>query len=209
MTRWCAGRMAASDAMRVSPAVRMLRAAVFAVLCVLLAAGAHVLATGQAPPVWVQIAAVVPVFAAGCLLGGRERSLAGIGAGTLAAQCGLHLVFHAAQPHHHAMQAMHGMTMSQPHALTPHATAVHLGAAAVLTWWLRRGEAALWSLLRWAIALVPGLAAWWQVARGVRVVTAEEGLVRRAADEAWSLRRMRLRYAVHRRGPPTGMSYAI
>jgi hypothetical protein len=186
----------------------MLRAAVFAVLCVLLAAGAHVLATGQAPLVWVQIAAVVPVFAAGCLLGGRERSLAGIGGGTLASQCGLHLVFHAAQPHHTAM-AMQGMTMSHARALTPHATAVHFVAAALLTWWLRRGEAALWSLLRWAIAFVPGLAAWWQVVGGACDVTPATGLVCRAVDEAWSLWRMRLRYAVHRRGPPTGKSCAI
>ncbi|MEV7242876.1 hypothetical protein AB0N92_16730 [Streptomyces sp. NPDC093248] len=187
--------------MRVSPAVRMLRGAVFAVLCVLLAAGAHVLATGQAPLVWLQVGACVPVFAAGCLLGGRERSLAGIGGVTLATQGGLHLMFHAAQSHHTAMamHAKHGMEMSHAHALTPHATAVHFGAAALLTW----------SLLRWAIAFVPGLAAWWQVARGACGVPGAAGLVRRAVDESWSLRRMRLRYAVHRRGPPTGMSYAI
>ncbi|MFF2206287.1 hypothetical protein [Streptomyces sp. NPDC058145] len=94
--------------MRVSPAVRIVRAAVFAVLCVLLAAGAHVLATGQAPLVWTQVTACVPIFAAGCLLGGRERSLVGIGGVTLTTQGGLHLVFHTAQPHHTAM-AMHAM----------------------------------------------------------------------------------------------------
>ncbi|MEU8695921.1 hypothetical protein AB0C67_47945, partial [Streptomyces sp. NPDC048665] len=89
--------------MSVSWAVRSVRAAVFAVLCVLLAAGGHALATGAAPPVWVQVAAFASVFAAGCLLGGRERSLAGIGVGTLAAQGGLHLGFHAARPQHVAM----------------------------------------------------------------------------------------------------------
>ncbi|MFE9444030.1 hypothetical protein ACFYO2_34770 [Streptomyces sp. NPDC006602] len=36
--------------MKASPAVRGLRAAVFAALCVLLAAGGHSLATGMAPP---------------------------------------------------------------------------------------------------------------------------------------------------------------
>ncbi|WP_435225628.1 hypothetical protein [Streptomyces sp. Tue6028] len=197
--------------MRVSPAVRILRAAVFAVLCVLLAAGGHLLATGAAPLVWVQVAGFVPVFASGCLLGGRERTLAGIAGATLATQGGLHLMFHAAEPHRTAMamQAMHGMKMSHAHALTPHATAVHLGAAAVLTWWLRRGEAALWSLLRWAVEFVPGLAAWWQVVGGVRGLRAAAGRVRRSVDEPWSLRQIRLRYAVHRRGPPSGMSYAI
>ncbi|MFJ3339337.1 hypothetical protein [Streptomyces sp. NPDC086766] len=195
--------------MSVSLAVRSVRAAVFAVLCVLLAAGGHALATGAAPPVWVQAAAFVPVFAAGCLLGGRERSLAGIGTGTLGAQGGLHLVFHAAQPHHVAM-AMHGMRMTtHAHALTPHASAAHVGAALVLTWWLRRGEAALWSLLWWATAFVPGLAAWWQGSGKARGVPDAPGLVRRAAGEPWSLRQVRLRYAVHRRGPPMGMSYAI
>ena len=201
-------RVAASGVVSVSLEVRSVRAAVFAVLCVLLAAGGHALATGMAPPVWVQAAGFVPVFAAGCLLGGRERSLAAIGTGTLAAQGGLHIVFHAAEPHHAAM-VMHGMRMVQaPHALTPHATAAHAGAALLLTWWLRRGEMALWSLLRWAVAFVPGLAAWWQAVGGARGVPDAHGLVGRAAGETWSLRQARLRYAVHRRGPPMGMSYA-
>ncbi|MEU8686940.1 hypothetical protein [Streptomyces sp. NPDC048665] len=185
-----------------------MRAAVFAVLCVLLAVGGHALATGAAPPVWVQVAAFASVFAAGFLLGGRERSLAGIGVGTLAAQGGLHLGFHAARPQHVAM-AVHGMRMAHGHALTPHATAAHVGAAVLLTWWLRRGEAALWSLLRWAVAFVPGLVAWWQVTGGVRSVPDAPGLVGRAGGEPWSVRQVRLRHAVHRRGPPTGMSYAI
>ncbi|MFJ2722568.1 hypothetical protein [Streptomyces sp. NPDC087437] len=180
----------------------------FAVLCVLLAAGGHALATGMAPPVWVQAVAFVPVFAAGCLLGGRERSLAAIGMGTLATQGGLHLVFHAVQPHHVAM-VIQSMPKPHAHALIPHATAAHVGAALVLTWWLRRGEAALWSLLRWAVACVPGLAAWWQAASRTWRASAGQGLVRRAAGELWFLRQIRLRYAVHLRGPPMGMPYAI
>ncbi|NUQ99384.1 MAG: hypothetical protein HOY79_23465 [Streptomyces sp.] len=194
--------------MTVSLAVRSVRAAVFAVLCVLLAAGGHALATGEAPPVWVQVVAVGPVFVAGCLLGGRERSLAGIGTVTLAAQGGLHVAFHAVRPHHAGM-VMDGMRMTSDthaHALAPHATAAHLGAALVLTWWLRRGEAALWSLLRWAIEVVPGLAAWWQDAARVPDRPRPRP---RAFAESRSLKGVRLRYAVHRRGPPTGMSYAI
>ncbi|MFD9396351.1 hypothetical protein ACFWBB_38125 [Streptomyces sp. NPDC060000] len=211
--------MEASGVVRVSLAVRCLRAAVFAVLCVLLAAGGHVLATGVAPPVWVQAAGAVPVFLVGALLGGRERSLVGIGGGTLAAQGGLHLAFHTARPH--AAMLMHGMRMSHshphalpshaltPHALTSHATAAHIGAALLLTWWLRRGEAALWSLLRWAVAFVPGLAAWWQAVRGFRGASRVPGPLRLAATGAWPRPQVLLRYAVHRRGPPTGMSYAI
>ncbi|MGW4393585.1 hypothetical protein [Streptomyces sp. NBC_00063] len=41
--------------MSASVAVRSVRAAVFTALCVLLAAGGHVLATGEAPPVWLQV----------------------------------------------------------------------------------------------------------------------------------------------------------
>jgi hypothetical protein len=223
--------MAVSGAMTAAPSVRVLRAAVFAALCVLLAAGGHALATGSAPPVWVQAAGFGPVFTAGCLLAGRERSLAAIGAGTLAAQGALHLAFDAVGPHAmmrmhgmgalHSMGALHGMAamqgmsgmgMAHQHALTPHATVAHVGAAVVLTWWLRRGEAAVWSLLRRAALLVPGLmprlVAWWQVRAGAWRVPDERDSVRPDADDAVPLRRLLLRHAVRRRGPPPGMSYA-
>lgn len=201
------GRMAAWGAVKVSLAVRSVRAAVFAVSCVLLAAGGHALATGAVPAVWVQVAAAVPVFAAGCLLGGRERSLAGIGSAMVAVQGGLHFVFHSTQPHQVAM-VMRGMPMTHGHAMTPHATAAHAGAALVLTWWLRRGEAAVWSLLRWAVALVPGLAAWWQVAAGARAGSDPSESGRPADEGSGVLKGARLRYAVRRRGPPSGAAYA-
>ncbi|WP_234326512.1 hypothetical protein [Streptomyces sp. NRRL S-337] len=47
-----------------------------------------------------------------------------------------------------------------------HAAAAHVAAALLASWWLRRGEAALWSLLRRAVALVPGLVAWWGTCKG-------------------------------------------
>ncbi|MFC8428132.1 hypothetical protein [Streptomyces sp. NPDC057253] len=231
--------------MRASPAVRSLRAAVFAALCVLLAAGGHTLATGMAPPVWAQAIGFVPVFAAGWLLGGRERSLGSIGAATLTSQGALHLEFGAAHSHatgasgstvtppgmgmHHmvmphmamphmvmphmvkAHMTLQGMRMMHPaapppHAVTPHATAVHLSAALLLTWWLRRGEAALWSLLRRAVALVPGLAAWW---RGYGEPTAPAP-ARPVPDQGpRTPRPPLLRHTVHRRGPPTSIPYAI
>ncbi|MEV6949278.1 hypothetical protein AB0N07_46720 [Streptomyces sp. NPDC051172] len=200
--------------MSVSLTVRSVRAAVFAVLCVLLAVGAHVLAMGDAPPVWVQVAGGVPVLVAGCVLGGRERSLAGIGGATLAAQAGLHLAFDAVRPH--GGMVMHGMRMAphahaHAHALTPHATAAHVGAALALTWWLRRGEAALWSLLRRASVLVPALVAWWRVSGGARLTPDARDVVRPlwCADGPRPLRRLLLRHAVRRRGPPLGTPYPI
>ena len=193
--------------MTASASVRVLRAAVFAALCVLLAAGGHALANGTAPPVWGQAVGFAPLFGAGCLLAGRERSLPAIAAGTLTAQGGLHLAFGVLHPH--SGMVMDGMYMSHAHAVTPHATAAHVAAALALTWWLRRGEAALWSLLRRAAALVPGLLAWWRVAGGTRLVPDARNVVRLCADGPLPLRRILLRHAVQRRGPPLGTPYPV
>ncbi|MFI6930784.1 hypothetical protein [Streptomyces sp. NPDC050287] len=243
--------------MKASPAVRGLRATVFAVLCVLLAAGGHALATGMAPPVWVQAAGFVPVFAGAWLLGGREWSLLAIGGATLVAQGALHLAFGIVRPRAatavpgqgaparrgtRAGAAVHGVrgphvvhshtTVSHTmgahamashtmrahaiashhmaaHALTPHATAAHVSAAVLLTWWLRRGEAALFSLLRRAATLVPGLAAWWRVRRAARYMPAVPRRARPAAAGPRTLRPTLLRHAVQRRGPPAMTAYAV
>ncbi|MFE9880066.1 hypothetical protein [Streptomyces sp. NPDC005784] len=193
--------------MSASLAVRSLRAAVFAVLCVLLAAGGHLLATGQAPPRWADGAGLLAVFAVGCALGGRERSLFGIGGAMLVAQAGLHLGFEAARPR--MAMDMHGASMMSPHthALTPHATAAHVAAALLTTWWLRRGEAALWSLLRRAVAFVPGLAAWWRTRTGPPPVRPHGDPAGRTPAEPWPPRQALLRHAVSRRGPPAGLAY--
>ena len=97
--------------------------------------------------------------------------------------------------------------MTHTHAMTPHATAAHLAAALLVTWWLRRGEAALWTLLRWAVTLVPGLVAWWRVRTGTSFAPARRGAVHRASVPARPLRQVLLRYAVFRRGPPAGLAY--
>jgi hypothetical protein len=182
-----------------------LRAAVFAVLCVLLAAGGHVLATGQAPPRWADGAGLLAVFAVGCPLGGRERSLFGIGGAMLAAQAGLHLGFEAAAPR--MVMNMSGAYMTHPHthALTPHATAAHVAAALLATWWLRRGEAALWSQLRRAVTFVPGLTAWWRVRTGPAPARPHAEAAGRTPAAPRPLRQALLRHAVSRRGPPAGL----
>lgn len=188
--------------MSASPAVRSLRAAVFAAVCVLLAVAAHRLATGGAPSAGAEGAGFAVVFGAGWLLGGRERSLPGIGTVTLVAQAGLHLAFGAVRGrtmvHAHAHHS--GMSMAHAH---PHVMSAHVLAALVTSWCLRQGEAALWSLLRWAVAFVPGLAAWWR--------DAPAGPVRptpgRMAAPGFRPRRLLLRYAVSGRGPPTGIPY--
>ncbi|MFI5684216.1 hypothetical protein [Streptomyces sp. NPDC051636] len=195
-----------------SPAVRTLRAAVFAAVCVLLAAAGHGLAMGDMPPVRADAAAFLGVFTLGWLLGGRERALPGIGAAMLATQAGLHVAFdaaHRAMPESGtALAAMHGHAMAdttRPHAVTAHATAAHVLAALVASWWLRRGEAALFSLLRRAVALVPGLAAWW---RDGPLPAPLDGPLRAPADPE-TPRLLPLRHAVSRRGPPARIPYPI
>ncbi|MFJ6130029.1 hypothetical protein ACIQKE_33670 [Streptomyces griseoviridis] len=224
--------------MTASSSVRGLRAAVFAVLCVLLATGGHALATGTAPPALVQVAGCVPVCAAGWLLGGRERSLPAIGAATLTAQGALHALFGAAgrdamtymgmptpgphparpsprlripHPHRSLHHLPHPITPHAhaftPHPLVAHATAAHVLAALLLTWWLRRGEAALWALLRWAVALVPGLVAWWRAGEWDGPVPPDA--VRRGAEGPRAPRGSPLRHVVRRRGPPSWVSPAL
>ncbi|PKW11159.1 hypothetical protein SAMN05428944_1627 [Streptomyces sp. 1222.5] len=215
--------------MSASPVVRGLRAAVFAAVCVLLAAAGHGLAMGDMPPLWADAGGFLAVFALGCALGGRERSLAGIGAAMLGTQAGLHLAFRAAHrgstpdsssrtastPGHTmtAMQAhmahlahahpVHLHTVAHPTA-TGHATVAHLVAALAAAWWLRRGEAALWSLLRRAGTLVPGLLAWWRDAP----LPAPAASAPRAPAGPAPPRRTPLRHVVHRRGPPAPIPYS-
>ncbi|MEW1778288.1 hypothetical protein [Streptomyces sp. NPDC086777] len=212
--------------MNASPAVRSLRAAVFAAVCVLLGAAGHGLAMGDLPPLWADAAGFVAVFALGRGLAGRERGLPEIGVGMLLTQAGLHFGFDAARAvtpaahapampmaqmrmHGHAMAGMAGMrgvAQQHPHlhVLTAHATLAHIVAALVASWWLRRGEAALWSVLRRTAALVPGLAAWWRDAP----LPAPAGGPRLAPAGPIRPRPLRaLRHAVSRRGPPTPVPY--
>ncbi|MEU2423741.1 hypothetical protein ABZ619_22400 [Streptomyces sp. NPDC007851] len=206
--------------MSASPAVRSLRAAVFAAVCVLLAAAGHGLTMGDLPPLWADAAGFAAVFVLGRALAGQERGLPEIGVGMLLTQAGLHIGFDVARritPVHSARTAgmpmnmpMHGHTMAaglapHPHVLTAHATVAHVLAALVASWWLRRGEAALWTLLRRAAALVPGLAAWWHDAP--LPAPADRGLP--ASARPVRPRLLTLRHALSRRGPPCPIPYAV
>lgn len=73
--------------------LRLLRAAVFTAVCVVLAAGGHVLASDEAVPLWTFGVAAALVFAVAAPLAGRERSLPGIAALLAVGQTGLHGVF--------------------------------------------------------------------------------------------------------------------
>ncbi|MFF4491226.1 hypothetical protein ACFY0F_32995 [Streptomyces sp. NPDC001544] len=72
---------------------RTLRAAVFAAVCVLLAALGHVLMSGRDVPVWALVGGAAVTGAAGWCLAGRERGLPSVVAVVVAAQAVLHEAF--------------------------------------------------------------------------------------------------------------------
>ncbi|GAA2106946.1 hypothetical protein [Streptomyces synnematoformans] len=85
---------------------RTVRAAMFAALCVLLAALGHVLMSGTPVPRWALAAAAAATGAAGWCLAGRERGLVLITSATVAAQTALHASFSLTQAVMHP--AAHG-----------------------------------------------------------------------------------------------------
>ncbi|GAA2665462.1 hypothetical protein GCM10010400_26990 [Streptomyces aculeolatus] len=104
--RLCGEMMAPAMAAPHAPAtaeLRLLRAAVFTAVCVVLSAGGHVLASNETVPLWTLGVAAALVFAVAVPLAGRERSLPGIAALLAVGQIGLHGVFGLGQ--HRAVAA--------------------------------------------------------------------------------------------------------
>ncbi|MER7162953.1 hypothetical protein ABT380_31245, partial [Streptomyces lydicus] len=77
--------------------LRLLRAAVFTAVCVVLSAAGHMIASCAAVPLWTVGAAAAVVFAVAAPLAGRERSLPGIAAGLAVGQLALHALFAVGQ----------------------------------------------------------------------------------------------------------------
>ncbi|MET9873264.1 hypothetical protein ABZZ36_01305 [Actinacidiphila glaucinigra] len=73
--------------------LRLLRAAVFTAVCVVLSAGAHMLASGHGVPGWTLAAGWLAVFAFATPLAGRERSTPAIATGLAGGQLVLHVLF--------------------------------------------------------------------------------------------------------------------
>ncbi|MFJ9625340.1 hypothetical protein [Streptomyces sp. NPDC101181] len=78
---------------RAGAGLRLMRAAVFTAVCVVLSAGGHVLAAGAAVPAWTLLAAFLGVFAVAAVLAGRERSLPSIAGALAGGQLALHTLF--------------------------------------------------------------------------------------------------------------------
>ncbi|MFF9076865.1 hypothetical protein ACF1A9_31925 [Streptomyces sp. NPDC014872] len=77
--------------------LRALRAAMFAAVCVVLAAVGHVLMSGAGLPWWVLLPGTAAVGAIGWAFGGQERRRRTVAGLTVAVQTGLHIGFTLAQ----------------------------------------------------------------------------------------------------------------
>ncbi|WP_320777491.1 hypothetical protein [Streptomyces sp. CRN 30] len=192
---------------------RTARAAMFAAVCVLLAALGHAVMSGQDVAWWTLAAALAVTGAAGWCLAGRERGLPLVVSVVVAAQTALHGAFSlahagtgpvgAAHPHPH-------MGHTDPAGLTAHAghdsssagmVAAHLLAALLCGLWLACGERAVFRLLR---VLAGRLAAPLRLLL-VRPVPPRRPLPRPRRDrDDRSPRLLLLVCALTRRGPPAG-----
>lgn len=79
--------------MRSGRGLRILRAAVFAAVCVVLAGAGHTLASRAAVPLWTLGAGFLGIFAVAAPLAGRARSLPGIAVLLACGQTALHTLF--------------------------------------------------------------------------------------------------------------------
>jgi hypothetical protein len=126
------------------PVYRAARSLVFATVCVGLAVTGHVVVSRAPVPAPAAAGGLVALTVIGVALTGTERSLATILTGLLGGQFMLHAVFTAAQQGQHLAHG-HAMGSSSGAAAM---TFVHVAAAVVSAWWLRRGERAVWGLAR-------------------------------------------------------------
>lgn len=125
--------------MPVRSVLRPLRAAAFAAVCLALSATGHALASGGSVGPLALASGFWVVFGVAVLVDHDELSQFSITAGMLTGQIGLHELFSHTQPmEHHVPAAVDGVTM----------VLAHLFAGLLAGWWLRRGEASCWRLVR-------------------------------------------------------------
>ncbi|TWF83488.1 hypothetical protein [Streptomyces capillispiralis] len=198
------------------------RAAVFAAVCVVLAALGHVMMSGDDVPLWTLAAGWAVTGVVGWGLAGRERGPVPVTAVAVAAQTVLHSVFSLASPAvHHPMDP--GAMQHGPHTMPmapvtgagtvghpQHPSgdssvgmlAAHLLAALLCGLWLGHGERAVFRLLR---AVGGRLAAPVRLLFLTPVPPHRPVLrVRRRHRSDRAPRLLCLVYAITSRGPPAG-----
>lgn len=210
------------------------RAAVFAALCVVLAALGHVLASGTAVPWWAMAGGASVTGGAAWWLAGRERGPVPVVACTVAAQVALHSCFSlagaaapgtpapSAGPGTPAMSAMgSAMSMGSMATGSGHAHvmehggaagassfgmfAAHLLAALLSGVWLARGERAAFRVLR---ALAGWLRAPLRPLPRTPAPPSRPPVRARRGGSGDVPRPLLLAHAVTSRGPPAGAAVA-
>ncbi|MFG3003396.1 hypothetical protein [Streptomyces calvus] len=204
------------------------RAAVFAAVCVVLAALGHVTMSGDRLPLWTLAAGWAVTGLVGWGLAGRERGLLPIVAVAVAAQTALHSAFSLVSPAGHgtAGTVPHGMRHPMPIPVPtsmPHTTnaghtmdthpapagdtslgmlAAHLLAALLCGLWLGYGERAVFRVLR-------AVAGWLAAPLRLLFLTPAPAhrpplRVRRRQRADRAPRLLLLVHAITSRGPPAG-----
>jgi len=189
---------------------RAVRAALFAVVCVLLTALGHVLMSGDSLPWWTVAGAFVGVWTCGWWLAAYERDVASVTAVAVAAQAVLHGGFSLAAM---ASSAHPQMTMAEmspvPHGhqmtLGPMLGmfAVHLVMGLLSGLWLAYGERAVFGAIRCAAQRVRASLTL------VDRVPAPLGLLRVNRSRVFrvpAMRQWRLVHVIVSRGPPAGVA---
>ncbi|WP_371783704.1 hypothetical protein [Streptosporangium subroseum] len=176
-------------------ALRLLRAAVFAVVCVTASMAMHVLAQGAPVAPGVLAGAMPPVAVGAFFLARRQRGFGALMGASFATQYGLHLWFSAG--------------MAPPQLEHPHGGGlsvglfmllVHVATGLLSAYWLERGESGLAILLRLLVASVLTLLVWRAPAIAHPVAPPARG------DDRVSFVTRLLAAAVSRRGPPGAFS---
>ncbi|GAA3547681.1 hypothetical protein GCM10022235_14270 [Kribbella ginsengisoli] len=208
-----------------------MRAALFAVVCVLLTALGHVLMSGASLPWWAIGGAFAGVWSCGWRLAACERDVVSVTAIAVAVQAVLHVGFTiaemvgsagAAHPqmvmpdatpvaHHHGMAHAHEMAhvqgMGHGGGLVLGSMlgmfAAHLVVALLSGLWLAYGERAVFRIVRYAAQRVrASLALVDKVSAPLGLPRIKPGLVFRVR----TMRRLRLVHAIVSRGPPAGVA---
>ncbi|MCY0942642.1 hypothetical protein [Streptomyces antarcticus] len=113
--------MTAPHATHAGVGLRLIRAAVFTAVCVLLSAAGHALASCATVPWWSLCIGFVAVFSVAAPLAGRRRALPGLAVGLTAGQLALHALFGLGQ---------HGAASAAAQAPTPVSADASLAALA-------------------------------------------------------------------------------
>lgn len=187
---------------------RTMRAAMFAVVCVVLASLAHVMMSGNHVPPWALSAGLVATGTAGWCLAGRERGLPLIVTVVVVSQTMLHSAFSLAR----SASADTDMAMGsmQPGSMDMAASSAggtpstgmlvaHLFAALLCGLWLAHGEKAAFRILR---VVVGRLAAPLRLLLALPAPTDRPRLRRRRLRSDRAPHSLLLVHSITSRGPP-------